>query len=68
MKNVQSYGFQEFVTMSCKRGFMGMNVRAQCIAVNKWSQRSPICNGKTLILAIHKHRWEINDKVFQKIH
>jgi hypothetical protein len=68
MKNVQSYDFHEYVTMSCKRGFTGMNVRAQCIAVNKWSQPSPICNGKTLILAMHKHRWEIKDNVFKKSH
>ena len=68
MKNVHSYDFQEFVTMSCKRGFTGMNVTAQCIAVNKWSQPSAICNGKTLILAMHNHRWDIKDKVFKKIH
>jgi hypothetical protein len=57
MKDAHSYDFQEYVTMSCKRGFTGTNVSAQCIDVDKWSQPSPICKGKGCIVEMHKHRW-----------
>lgn len=55
MNDAHSF-FQEYVTMSCTRGFTGTNVSAQCIDVNKWSQPSPICKGKAFILEMHKHR------------
>jgi hypothetical protein len=67
MKDAQSYDFQEFVTMSCTRGFTGRNVSAQCIAVNTWSQLSLICKGKAFIWEIHKCRWGNKHKVFKKI-
>jgi hypothetical protein len=55
MTDSQSYDFQVYVTMSCKRGFTGPNVSSQCIDVNKWSQPSPICKGKVFILEMHTH-------------
>jgi hypothetical protein len=67
MPDAQSYDFQVYVTMSCKRGFTGTNVSAQCIDVDKWSQPSPICKGKAFIVEIHKHRWGNKHKVFKKI-
>jgi hypothetical protein len=67
MKDAQSYDFQEYVTMSCKRGFTGTNVSAQCIDVDKWSQPSPICKGKAFIMEMHKHRWGNKHKVFKNI-
>ena len=67
MPDAQSYDFQVYVTMSCKRGFTGTNVSAQCIDVDKWSQPSPICKGKAFIVEIHKHRLGNKHKVFKKI-
>lgn len=68
MKDAQGYDFQEHVTMSCRRGFTGTNVSAQCIDVDKWSQPSPICKGKDFILEMHKHKWGNKHKVFKKIY
>ena len=45
----QNYTFQEGVTMSCNTGYSGKTVRARCTDINKWSQNSPTCTGKTLI-------------------
>jgi hypothetical protein len=67
MPDAQSYDFQVYVTMSCKRGFTGTNVSAQCIDVDKWSQPSPICKGKAFIVEIHKHRGEISTKYSRKL-
>ena len=67
MKDAQSYDFQEYVTKSCKRGFTGTNVSAQCIDVDKWSQPSPICKGKAFILEMHKVDGEISTKSSRKL-
>jgi hypothetical protein len=67
MTDAQSYDFQEYVTMSCTRGFTGTNVSAQCIDVDKWSLASPICKGKAFIWEMHKHRWGNKHKVFKNI-
>ena len=54
IQDVHRYTFNEMVTMSCKSGFIGTTVRAQCIDVNKWSQIPPMCTSKILFSAIPK--------------
>lgn len=47
----QSYDFQEIVTLSCKPGFNGKSMTAQCTDVNVWSSNIPICTSKFVILS-----------------
>lgn len=47
----QSYDFQENVTVSCKPGFNGNSMTAQCTNVDKWSANILICTGKFVIMS-----------------
>ena len=55
MKNTNSYNYREMVTIPCKSGLTGTTVTSQCIDVNKWSQKPPICASKIVLSAISKH-------------
>ena len=53
MKISHSYNYLEMVTMSCQTGYIGTHVTSQCIDVNTWSQKPPICTSKILLSAIY---------------
>jgi hypothetical protein len=67
MTDAQSYDFQVYVTMSCKRGFTGPNASSQCIDVDKWSQPSPICKGNALIWKCKNIDGEISRRYSRKL-
>jgi hypothetical protein len=45
-----SFNYMGMVIMSCKSGFTDTTVTTQCIDVNKWSHKPPICTSKIVLI------------------